>query len=564
MKLQNTFARHRLAHCDSHRPAAGRSPVYYGQDIARQAASPPSRSQRRQVPVKVHPLASSAACAGASRTAGASRNERDDPAQLNPKGIPMNLRRLFAILLACFFVFPPVAGAQSSLELPNSFDLPAIDGYISAYVKSKGLVGLSVAIMRNGDMVFAKGYGRRSIDPDQPVEPDTSFAVGSITKQFVCACVFLLQEEGKLTVTEPLATYFPHLTRAADITLLDLMSHTSGFPDYYPLDFVDRRMARPISLDNLLRDYACGKLDFEPGSQFSYSNTGYIILGGIIEKVSGEKPGDFLQRRVLSPLGMKHSKFASPSEPGNAATGYTGFALSPPEPATPEAAGWIETAGGLWATAADLLRWDLALVTGKVIGPASFDRMIAPRYLTSGHVSHYGCGLNVENQAGETILKHTGGVSGFVSFNAVLPRTKSGLVVLSNTEHISATALRNDLLELVLKDIAKQNSSVVPKVAGPQPKEAVLRFFHELQSGTVDRSVLGEEFSTYLTEQRIQAARQRLKELGEVEAVEAEAPAERGGMEVVRVRLTFKASAMRASLYRSADGKIQQLLFYAE
>src|SRR5262249_5282159 len=150
--------------------------------------------------------------------------------------------------------------------------------------KEKGLVGLSVAIMRNGETVFAKGYGMRQLEKSLPMEANTSFAVGSVTKQFTCACILLLAEEGRLSVYDNVGKYFPNLKRPNDITLLDLMNHTAGYPDYYPLDFVDRRLSRPITFEGLLKDYAVTQLDFEPGSRFSYSNTGYIILGGVVEK----------------------------------------------------------------------------------------------------------------------------------------------------------------------------------------------------------------------------------------------------------------------------------------
>jgi len=168
--------------------------------------------------------------------------------------------------LSSFLSSANAVKAQVASGPPKSFDLAAIDAYVSAQVKEKGLVGLSVAIMREGEIVFAKGYGLRSLEDSLPVEANTSFAVGSVTKQFVCACILLLAEEGKLSVKDSVANYFPQLTRASDITLLDLMNHTAGYPDYYPLDFVDRRLLRTISLDGLLKEYAGGKLDFEPGS----------------------------------------------------------------------------------------------------------------------------------------------------------------------------------------------------------------------------------------------------------------------------------------------------------
>jgi len=474
------------------------------------------------------------------------------------------MRSRFLCLLV-ILMLAGVAPAQTATRAPQSFELTAIDAYIAASVKEKGLVGLSVAIMRDGEIVFAKGYGQRSLEDALPIEPETSFAVASVTKQFTCACVLLLAEEGKLSVKDPVARYFPHLTRAGDITLLDLMQHTSGYPDYYPLDFVDRRLLKPITFDQMLKDYTSGKLDFEPGSRFSYSNTGYILLGGVVEKVSGEPFGDFLQRRILTPLKMEHSRFGRPVGLASAATGYNAFALDPPEPAISEAEGWIDAAGGLWASASDLLRWDLELVSGNVLKPESYELMIAPRKLTSGRISNYGCGLRFELQNGDTILSHTGGVSGFASYNGLLPRSRSGLVVLSNTEHISSVPLRNALLNLLVKDIESKEAPPVPQIDGPEPKAVVLDFLKQLQAGQIERANLGEEFSIYMSDERVKSGSARLKELGEPQSAVVNVPAgERGGMEVANVQLVFKNVTLRASLYRTPDGKIQQLIFYRE
>ena len=169
------------------------------------------------------------------------------------------------IIVAALLAAAPVR-SQPAAEPPTKYDLAAIDAYVARQVKDKGFVGLSVAVMRDGKIVFAKGYGKRPLAKDLPVEPDSSFAVGSITKQFTCACAFLLAEEGKLSIDDPVSKYFPDLTRAKDITVRDLMNHTSGYPDYYPLDFLDRRMLKPISFEGMLKDYAGVKLDFEPGT----------------------------------------------------------------------------------------------------------------------------------------------------------------------------------------------------------------------------------------------------------------------------------------------------------
>src|SRR5260221_9269992 len=201
------------------------------------------------------------------------------------------MKHLF-LKLFVYTSFCLLAGAPSHAQgarPPEQFDPGRIDSYLAAQVQENHGVGLSVAIVKNGQLVLAKTYGSRSLHDALPVEPHTQFAIGSVTKQFTCACVLLLAQDGKLSVRDKVSKYFPKLTRAADITLLDLMNHTSGYPDYYPLDFVDRRLLKPITLDGLLKGYAGGQLDFEPGNRFSYSNTGYILLGGVVEKASGQK-----------------------------------------------------------------------------------------------------------------------------------------------------------------------------------------------------------------------------------------------------------------------------------
>lgn len=454
--------------------------------------------------------------------------------------------------------------AKKAPAPPKKFDLAAIDSFVAAQLPEKGFVGLSVAIMRDGKIVFAKGYGERSLDPPAPVEVDTPFAVGSITKQFACACILLLAEDGKLSVDDPVSKYYPDLTRAKDVTIYDLMSHVSGYPDYYPLDFVDRRMLKAAPVDKVIAEYAGGKLDFEPKTRWSYSNTGYMILGRVVEKVSGEPFGKFLERRILKPVGMTHSNFEPGKDVHGLARGYTSFALGKPELATLESEGWIYSAGGLYASASDLAGWDLALVSGKVLKPESYKLMTTPRTLANGKATGYGCGLQVGQQDGETVLRHSGAVSGFLAFNAVIPRTKSAVVVFANTDHVSPAAIFGMIVGLVIKDQAEREGPTVPTIHGPPAKEAAIDFLRQMQAGSVDRSKLGEEFSWYLNDDRVKAGGARLKELGEPEKVEVLGTGERGGMEVARVRFTFKTAVVVGSLYRTPDGKIQQLLFYKE
>ena len=193
---------------------------------------------------------------------------------------------------------------------------------------------------------------------------------------------------------------------------------------------------------------------------------------------------------------------------------------------------------------------------GRVLKPDSYRLMTTPRALRSGHTTGYGCGLNVRQIDGETVLTHGGAVSGFLSVNALVPRTKSAVILLTNTEHLPADALHSMVLRLLLGDQKKAGPLNVPTVNGPSPTDAALDFLHQMQAGKVDRDKLGEEFGLFLTSERLQGAAPRLKALGEPDKVEVKGLYERGGMEVASIQFTFKSASLGGLLYRTPDGKI--------
>jgi CubicO group peptidase (beta-lactamase class C family) len=463
-------------------------------------------------------------------------------------------RCAFVLLAACVVSLAFAADPKP----PETFDVKAIDAYLAAEVQRPGRVGMAVAIMKDGQLVLVKGYGKRSLADRRPVEDDTLFAIGSVSKQFTCAAVLLLAEAGKLSIHDPVAKYYPDLTRAKDITLLDLMNHTSGYPDYYPLDFLDRRLQRRIDPDELLRRYAGGKLDFEPGTRWSYSNTGYILLGRVIEKVSDQSLGEFLARRIFKPLGMEHTFYELTESDSRLATGYTTFLLSDPESVAPESNGWLGGAGGIYSTPADLAKWNLALIEGKVLKPESYAVMTTPRKLADGKLTEYGCGLSIKTQGGRQVLSHNGAVSGFNTWNSVIPSTRCAVTMTCNIEG-GLGSLPNQILSLLLKE-----ASNVPAVIGPTTVETVKKVFDQLQKGKVDRKQLAEEFNHYLTDEKIAGAAKRLKPYGAPTKAEVLSTHERGGMEVTMTRLTFKTGALKAQMYRTPDGRIEQFLVNKE
>ena len=466
---------------------------------------------------------------------------------------PPNLFPLPAALLMAALLPPsPLRAGDAPPRLPASFDPEAVDRYLQAEVQRQGRVGLAVTILKDGKCVLAKGYGRRSLTPPLPVETNTLFAIGSVTKQFTAACVLLLAEDGKLSVQDRVAKWFPQLTRAADITLLDLMNHTSGYPDNYPLDFVDRQMAQPADSDEVIRQYGTRPLDFEPGTRYSYSNTGFLILGRVVEKVSGQPLGAFLQERVLRRLGMDHSVFEPATSDGRLAAGYSVFALGDPEPVAPEGRGWIGGAGALYSTPSDLARWDLALMDGSLLKPASFALMTTPRLLPDGTTTDYGCGLRVTSQEKRLVLSHAGMVAGFNAWNALVPSTRSAVIMVANTG-----AGLGDMPERILALLLKEKP-YVPKVAGLGAAEAARKVFGELQRDKMDRSQLAAEFNWFLSPEKLSAAAKRLKRFGAPLKVEMLNIYERGGLEVSVARLTFKSGTLRTLMYRRPDGTVEQ------
>lgn len=478
--------------------------------------------------------------------------------------------RAAALLVLALFAAGPVRAAAD-------IDPAGLRARVAELLKARGLVGLSVAVYEGGVPALAEGFGVKSVAGGEPVTADTMFAIGSITKQFTAACVLLLAEDGKLAVTDKVAKYYPALTRAADITLLDLMNHVSGYPDYYPLDFVDRPMARATPSDEVIRMFGTRPLDFEPGARYSYSNTGYLILGRIVEKVGGRPFGEFLKARILGPLGMAHTAYQPDPESPGCSRGHMTFWLGPPAIVPLEGEGWVAGAGALFSTPADLAAWDLALIDGQVLKPESFKLMTSPRRLNDGTVSNYGCGLAMGERGGVRFLSHGGAVNGFNAQNIVVPSTRSAAILFSNLSSFSDTnAVFAELTSLILPKPAPPAASAqpaaadkpkppapkagIPAIAGPAAAEQARAFFTALQAGRVDRRTLGREFDFFLKKDAVAPAAARMKAFGAPVNAVVESIGERGGMEVSTTRLEFASgAALKVLMYRTPDGKIQQL-----
>ncbi len=448
---------------------------------------------------------------------------------------------------------PPSAAPAPELTSLAPADL---DAFIGGVVAAQQAIGVTVGVMQDGQVTFAKGYGLANVETKMPVAPDTLFAIGSVTKQFTCALALQLEQEGRLSFEDPVAKYALALTRAADITVRDLAGMVSGYRDYYPLDFVDRPMAAPRPSAAIIDEFASRPLDFEPRSRYSYSNTGYLLLGRIAELAGREPFAAALERRLITPLGLRHTRYEPARGGPGMAEGYTPLGLGPVEPAVPEGTGWIGAAGGLWSTPTDLLTWDLALMTGQVLSPASFATMSTPRTLSDGRTSGYGCGQSIRDRGPVLVLQHGGAVSGFNARNAFIPSSRSGVVVMANADWAGGVldAIESAVLTRLMP------AADAPVVAGPPAREVALQLLEQIRAGNIDRALLGDEYSAFLSPARLAVIAASLAEAGAVHDVVAGPIRERGGMEVSSLRLVLGTTPATTLMYRTPDGKVQEFL----
>ncbi len=301
-----------------------------------------------------------------------------------------------------------------------------MDQLVQAHVTDHTFMG-SVLVARDKEVIFSKGYGFADLEWDVANSPGTKFRLGSVTKQFTAASILLLEERGKLSVNDPVKKYMPDAPAAWDqITIMHLLTHTSGipnftsFPDYPKLEPF---AATPEQLVGRFRDKA---LEFEPGSKWNYSNSGFVLLTYLIEKIAGASYETFVRENIFTPLGMKDSGVDSNSAVIHRRA--SGYVYSKDHF---ENAGFIhmsipQGAGALYSTTEDLLKWEQGLFGGKLLKPASLEKMMTP------FKSDYAFGLQVTTTGGHKRIEHGGGIEGFNTYLTYYPDDKLTVVVLSN------------------------------------------------------------------------------------------------------------------------------------
>jgi CubicO group peptidase (beta-lactamase class C family) len=340
---------------------------------------------------------------------------------------------------------PPPPSATVTLAPPSDWDIISkADTYLSKLTKARLFSG-SVLIARNGNVLLSKGYGEADRKKQVVNTAQTKFRIGSNTKQFTAMAVLILQAQGKLNVQDRICTYLSDCpARWQAIAIHHLLTHTSGIPDFTRFPDFQTTMGSPSSPTETIARFKDKPLDFQPGEKFSYSNSGYVVLGNIIEQASGKRYEAFLQENIFVPLKMLDTGYDRNNK--DIAIGYRNQTIVP--------ADFIDmsipyAAGGLYSTVEDLYRWDQSLYTDKLIPKDLLDKMFTPFAPIPDSGGGYGYGWFIGKEGDRLVVNHTGGISGFTAAIGRYPKDKVVVIVLGNQQDVDTNGIYVQLTKIV-------------------------------------------------------------------------------------------------------------------
>lgn len=458
-------------------------------------------------------------------------------------------------------------GAKCAVAQSASVSAKA-DQYVAQQMHEQRIPGLSLAVVQDGKIIKAKGYGYADLEFNAPVTPETIFESGSIGKQFTATAVMMLVEEGKIGLEDKITKYFPDApTSWNDITIRNLLSHESGIKNYTGEGDIDFR--KDYTEDELLKLAEKPPLDFAPGTDWSYSNTGFVTLGILIHKVSGEFYGDFLHERIFAPLGMKTRIISESDIIPNRASGYKLVKgqwknqdwVSPTLNTTAD--------GSLYFTTLDLAKWDAALYTTKLLKQSSLDEMWTIQKYTAGpnagkpNKGNYGFGWEINSVNGHRLIEHGGSWQGFTTAICRYVDDKLTVIVLTNLDSAHSNP------DIIAHTVA---GFYVPAVAPPPPPKPIedkdpevtaqlRQVIAQLTAGKLDLSAFTPNARKKFDATLQDAAKNFLANEGALEKLELLTRKEETGARTFTYRAHFAYGVVRLTLRRTADGQIDGLNF---
>jgi CubicO group peptidase (beta-lactamase class C family) len=423
-----------------------------------------------------------------------------------------------------------------------------IDKAVADVLSKSGAPSVSIAVVKDGKIVYEHAYGSARLDPPLAATPSMRYSIGSVSKQFTSTAILMLAEEGKLSLDDKVGKWLPELSRANEVSIRQILSMTSGYQDYWPQDYVMPMMLEPATAQSIADTWAKKPLDFEPGTKWQYSNTNYVIAGMIAERAAGMPLLQFLQKRVFGPLHMTTVSDidAAPLGEGDPMR-YMRYAVGPLRVAPKEGKGWLFAAGELAMTAHDLALWDIGMIDRALLRPESYRAMTTEVQLANGIGMRYGLGVGVSFADGRRLISHNGEVSGFTAENEVYPEDRAAIVVLANIDANPAVGQIASRIGSLL--FAQTDTSTVPLAR---------KIFEALQKGEIDRALFTSNANAYFSEMALKDFAASLQPLGAPQEFTQIAQGLRGGMTLRRYRVKLPQKSLRITTFWMPDGKLEQ------
>jgi CubicO group peptidase (beta-lactamase class C family) len=437
--------------------------------------------------------------------------------------------------------------------LAQDVTVTKVDDFIKSEMQKQRIPGVSLAVVKNGQLVLAKGYGYSNVEHQVPVKPETVFQSGSVGKQFAAAAVMLLVEEGKINLNERIGKYLGDVPESwKNITVQHLLTHTAGMTDY-PDDF---DLRRDHTEDEMLKLIYAIPLAFQPGEKWQYSNLGYVTLGILIHKVTGKFYGDVLQERIFKPLGMTTAGIISEADivPNRAA----GYQLVKGELKNQD---WVAPTanttadGALYLTALDMAKWDAALYRENILKKTSLEQMWTPVKLNDGKTAPYGFGWFLNDVNKHRVIEHGGAWQGFQSFIARYPDDRLTVIVFANLAGANTTRLAHGV-------VAVYDPALVPpplkaiKDKEPQVTAMVKKLLQGFAEGTPDPNLFAPETKAVMFPDRAKAFGENLKSHGALNEIQLVERKDINDRRIYRYRLIYKDAVLLFSMSLNKEGKI--------
>jgi CubicO group peptidase (beta-lactamase class C family) len=455
--------------------------------------------------------------------------------------------RLALFVSACLTLSPCLA-AELSQAQKSQIDIAAIET-----LQAAGVPGASIAVVKDGKIAYAQAYGYAEL-PGRKATPSMAFPIGSVSKQFTASLILLLAQDGKLSLDDKVGRFLPDLAGAQQTTLRQILSHTAGYEDYAPEDYTTLPMTKPTTPEAVVAEWGRKKLDFIPGTEWQYSNTGYTIAALIAQKAGGAPFFGQLRARILTPLHLNSAvDYDAHGVPPGGPVGYQRYALGPPRPSYRDQPGWSFGSGELAMTASDLAAWDISLMVRSLLSPASYTALETPIRLTSGANTKYGLGIQVRVVGTHHAIFHTGEETGFTAFNEVFPDDHEAVAVLVNEDATPASALIGRQIEAIAFGI--------PPAQPSDPSAArLVRMLADLARGKIDPAQLNANARFYFSPAVLADYSKSLAALGPLIGIREIDHEARGGMVFHLYAAEYLKRRVEVTTYELPDGRLGQLL----